>query len=212
MKKLLLLATLFFANCLFDSCSSDDVCVRIDIAEIRNYDLQNLSFASPGDTLDVQDLALLLEGETTSRVCLMPMSFGGSLMAEEPVYILENKITSLSIKSNATISAGLPAGTELIDYFELIEIDLDCIMEGDPTLSCIQSLSEESSIYTLIEILNLSLPYSKLLDSSNPSGDILGFRPKLFSVEEPLTHQFDIQIAFSDGNQLEFLTEEVFLE
>ena len=68
-----------------------DVCVRIDIAEVRNYDLQNLSFASPGDTLDVQDLALLLEGETTSRVCLMPMSFGGSLMAEEPVYILENK-------------------------------------------------------------------------------------------------------------------------
>ena len=113
MKKLLLFGLLMFLNCILDACTSDATCYDIEISDTRNFTLDGFSLLNAGDTSAVSDYAILLEATAPSNMCRAPLSFGGSLQAEQPVFILNDEVVNISIKSNADLSSNFTAASEL---------------------------------------------------------------------------------------------------
>jgi len=209
MKKLALLSSLILINCLLDSCSSNSnaTCFNLDIIDVKNFTLDSFVVLNTGDTTAVNDYAIQLDAESMSETCFIDYSFGGSLLAEQPIIRFTNKVTNISIKSNADLSATYPAESELKDLFIPISITLNCLNNASDTSTCVMDYFDYDFV-TLEETVNEVISQNIFFGDENDKN--------LFSlnIEETIisnNHEFTIQFDFENGASTELKTEQVVL-
>lgn len=213
-KKIGILLIFIFLNCLLDSCSirSDNRCYDIEFTGVESYDVQNLQVAEAGDTIDVQDFAIIMQGSSDFEYCGVAFSRGASLMAEEPVHFLKNDLVDLTISSNNDLSSILPSGTDLTDSFELYRIDESCNQELGENSYCLRNRSDGNPDFTLLEVFNAQAQYGGLFSENDRPEYQYGLIWNLETVEEPSKHIFTVRFEFRNSQVIELSTSEIVLK
>ena len=138
------------------------------------------------------------------------LNFGGSLLAEYPVYTLTDEVIFISITSNADLSASYPAGTELKELFAPVVINRACIESPSNNTSCITDFYADSSYNSLEEALNEAMSQRIFFDQ----GEGQDFHLFTLSTSEEVTnnsHEIKVQFDFQSGNTIELVTSQIIL-
>ena len=210
MRKIGLLSILIIFNCLLDSCSSNNVtCFNVQVASVENFTLDTNTESSPNDTIAANDYAILLNAESITETCMVNYSFGGSVLADEPVYILVDKLSNISIKSNADLNADYPAQSELKNLFTPISVDLDCLNNPNNSSNCTIDYFNESGSNSLVEAINRAMSQS-LLFKEETDRNLLSFNSNASITSN--AHEITVKITFESGAGIELKTEQIVLE
>lgn len=209
MRKIVLISLLIFINAFLDACSSlSETCYSLEVSAIKNFTLDTYTALNANDTSAVNDYAILLEAATMSEICLRNHSFGGSLLAEQPIYTLKNEVSNISIKSNADISANYPAGSELKNLFVPLQIQLACIDKAGNDTVCVTDYLSDLGYDSLEETMNRAISQNVLFESERTE-DVFALRSN--EIISNNKHEFIIQLNYKDGSLVELKTEPIVL-
>lgn len=196
-------------NCLLDACNDlDERCFSLEISNTQNYSLDRNALLNAGDTTLANNYALLLNTEVEDVICRIPSSFGGSLRADQPIFTLQNKVSNISIKSNADLSANYPAGQELIALFSPRRIFLDDPDNTSNPTVIIDDYDSSISNSSLTEVFNRTISQDIFFKSE---GDLFVFA--LISNETiiPNSHQMTFRMDYENGSSVEFTSSAVYI-
>ena len=197
MKKLILIGFLIVANCLLESCGSNITsCYNVEISTIQNFTLDGYIELVPGDTTAVNDYAILLNAESTSATCMRHFSVGGSLLAEQPILVLMDKVANISIKSNSALGATYPAASELKDLFIPLNIQSDCQSDTLNNSNCVIDYFSSYPNYSLEDVFN-ELISQDIFWGNEEAGNLFSLRINEVITRNP--HEFTIKFDFESG-------------
>ncbi len=209
MKKLALLTAFILANCLLESCLSNiETCYSLDIKAVKNFDLISNQELTAEETVAADEYAVLLDGTTMNQTCMANYSFGGALLAEDPVYTLIDEVSNISITSTADLTAVHPAGSELKELFIPLSLYRSCLENATDPAECRVDYFADESYDSLEDALNGLMSESIFFGGED---DVQLFA---LSAAEPIagnTHQFTIQFDFRSGTTIELETEPIVL-
>jgi hypothetical protein len=211
MRKLLIILLLLLGNSLLDSCATDDFFdFTLDLTKAGNFSMATYSSVDPGLSLAANDYAILVEGNSTILLSQANPSFGGRLLAEA-AYELEDKVTNISITSNANLNDNYPAGSELKAVFAPLEIASHCVGNPGASNDCVYDYLSYSSINSIEQAFNLEMAVG-FVERGGEAGGARIFALRTNEAIFSQSHVFTIRFDFQSGKSTELITEAVTFE
>jgi hypothetical protein len=215
MRKILLLGLLIIGNCILESCcKNDDECFELELSESKNFSLNGNYELIQTDTIEANNFALLIESKTIDKTCFIDFSTGGSLYAfdcDEPLYILKDEVTNISIISNSDLSLNYIAGSELKDLFIPFELNADCLGENNNNYDCLRDYSTFEGISSLEDAFNDLMATNFYLNEKEKREikllNLFSLKTEEIVIEN--NHQLTIIFDFESGKTVELKTDEI---
>ena len=208
MKKIILFSLLVVFNSLLDSCATDDTFYfNVDLTAAGNFSMETYSNLNPGNGIAADEYAIVLEGNGSILTSQLRRSFGSELMADA-AYALKDKVTNISITSNANLNDNYPAGSELKNLFAPLEIASHCMGNPGASNDC---LYDYSSMGSLEQAFNEPMAVG-FIERGGESGGVRVFALRTDEIIESRSHVFTVRFEFKGGKSTELITESVFFQ
>lgn len=215
MKRLSIILSILFLGVILKSCCKDqEICFLVSDLRVSNYSTMRDTLTNENDSVTLNHLIILFQGETYSDFCMNPFDGGSDLHAlqcPEPKLRPLHQITNISITCDAAMNTELGAGAELKQEFIFGGLIFNCQNIGTNAEDCI-STNEAFEELTIEEFFNeivIEEFYNFEQFESDRSVAAIAL-PNLTNVI-PGFKQFQLRFSLDDESEIMATTQRLFI-